>query len=228
MAEKKYEGEGAEVVIARARDFWERYSKPLTIAAVVVILAAAGWFGYKTFVKGPQETKAQDAMFKAEEYYRLDSVRLALNGDGLYPGFLRVIDKYGGTKSGKLARFYAGSCYLKLGDPQNAIRHLKKFSTRSRMVQARAYKLLGDAHADLAKNDEAFDYYRKAARHFEEDEANSAEYLFTAAYFAARVLNNKEEAIELFRELKTKFPKTPQGYDADKYLAQLGVYETED
>lgn len=28
-------------------------------------------------------------MFKAEEYYRIDSVNLALNGDGQYDGFLK-------------------------------------------------------------------------------------------------------------------------------------------
>jgi tetratricopeptide (TPR) repeat protein len=228
MAVKKYDGEGGEVIIAKAKDFWEQYSKPISIIAAVIILAAAAWFGYQNFVKKPKENKAIDAMFKAEEYYRMDSVSKALNGDGLYPGFLKVIDKYGGTKAAKLAHFYAGSCYLKLGDNQNAIKHLKKFSTDSKPVQARAYKLLGDANAELGKNKEALDYYKKAARHFEDDESNSAEYLFTAAYFAARVMNNQNEAIELFKELKKKYPRTNQGFDADKYLAQLGVYQTED
>jgi tetratricopeptide (TPR) repeat protein len=228
MAAKKYDGEGGEVIIARAKDFWEQYSKPLSIAAAVIILAAAAWFGYQNFIKKPKENKAIDAMFKAEEYYRMDSINKALNGDGLYQGFLKVIDKYGGTKAAKLANFYAGSCYIKLGDNQNAIKHLKKFSTDSKPVQARAYKLLGDANAELGKNKEALDYYKKAAYHFEEDEANAAEYLFTAAYFAARVMNDQKEAIELFKELKKKYPKTSQGFDADKYLAQLGVYQTEE
>ena len=43
--------------------------------------------------------------------------------------------------------------------------------------------------------------------------------------FADRVLKNKEEAIELFKELKEKYPKTQQGFEADNYLAQLGVYK---
>ena len=228
MAVKKYEGEGGEVIIAKARDFWDRNSKPISIAAIVIILAAGGWFGYQNFIKKPKETKANDAMFKAEEYYRMDSVSKALNGDGLYGGFLRIIDKYGGTKAAKLANFYAGSCYLKLGENEKAIKYLKKFSTGSKMIQARAYKLLGDAHAELGKNKEAFDYYKKAAYHFEDDEANSSEYLFTAAYFAARVMNDQPRAIELFKELKQKFPRTQPGYDAEKFLAQMGVYQIEE
>ena len=49
--------------------------------------------------------KAAEAMFKAEEYYRMDSVNLALNGDGQYPGFLKIISKYGGTDAANLANF---------------------------------------------------------------------------------------------------------------------------
>ena len=67
MAVKKNEGEGAEVIITRAKDFWEQYSKPVSIAAVVIILIVGGWFVYQNFVKKPKETKANDAMYKAEE-----------------------------------------------------------------------------------------------------------------------------------------------------------------
>jgi len=111
-----------EVVIAKAKDFWSQYSKILIIVAVAVIVVAGGYLGYKYFYKEPQEVKAADYIFKAEEYYRLDSAKLALNGDGLNPGFLKVISRYGSTEKGNLARFYAGDCYLKLGDYANAIK----------------------------------------------------------------------------------------------------------
>ena len=154
----------------------------------------------------------------------MDSVNLALNGDGQHPGFLRVISSYGGTKAGNLAHFYAGSCYLKMGDNQNAIKHLKKFDTGARQVQARAYKLLADAYADAGNTGDALTYYKKAARHFEEDRNESAEALFMAAYLADRVIKNEKEAIELYKELKAKYPNTQQGFEADNYLAQRGVY----
>ena|SRR5688572_27317477 len=217
-----------ELVVARAKDFWERYNKPIIMASIAIIALVGGYFLYQNLFKDPKEQKAADMMYKAEEYWRMDSISKALNGDGLYSGFLRVIDKYGGTDAGNLARFYAGDCYIKLDDNQNAIKHLKKFSTDSKPLQARAYKLLGDAHGDLGKNKEALDYYKKAARHFEKDEANSAEYLFMAAYMADRVLKDQKEAIELYKELKQKFPRTQQGFEADNYLAQLGIYSVED
>lgn len=215
--------EGSEAVIEKAKDFWGKYSKPIIIACVAIIVAAGGWLIYKNFVQGPKETKAAEAMFKAEDYYRMDSVNLALNGDGQNLGFLKIISKYDGTKAANLAHFYAGSCFIKLNDNAKAVSHLKDFSTSSKPLQLRAYKLLGDAYADQGKNAEALSAYKKAARHFTEDKMASAEALFLAALLADRNKDQKE-AIELLKELKDKFPQTQQGVDADKYLAQMGVY----
>lgn len=226
MAETKQviERDENQIVVDRAKDFWGRYSRPILIASVAVILLCGGYLAYKYLVKGPQEEKAVEAMFKAEEYYRADSLNVALNGDGINAGFLKVIDRYGGTKAGNLAKFYAGDVYLKQGNFANAIKYLKDFSTDSKQVQARAYKLLGDAYAESGKNGDALDAYKKAAHYFEEDDVNSSEYLFIAAYFADRVAKNQKEAIDLFKELKEKYPRTERGFEADKFLAQLGVY----
>lgn len=226
MSEQKnvQEVESGDVTIAKAKDFWTKYSKPILIVGTVLVLLVGGYWGYKNFVKKPKEEKAADALFKAEDYYRKDSVNAALNGDGQSMGFLKIISKYSGTEAANLANFYAGSCYIKMDDNANAIKHLKKFSSDAKQIQQRAYKLLGDASADLGKNDDALDYYKKAAHHFEEDQANSAEALFLAAYLADRVMKNQKEAIALYKELKEKYPRTQQGFDADNYLAQLGVY----
>jgi tetratricopeptide (TPR) repeat protein len=225
MADKKLvtETDHNEIVIAKAKDFWTRNQKLIMILSTVVIISVAGYFGYNSYVQKPKEEKAVDAIFKAEEYYRLDSLQKALNGDGLNLGFIKISEKYSGTKMGNLARFYAGDCYLRTGDFNNAVKYLKDFSTSSKPVQARAYKLLGDAYAELGKNEDAISYYKKAAHHFTDDNTNSAEYLFFAAALAEKTGNTKE-AIELYKELKDTYPGTQQSNDADKYLAKLGVY----
>lgn len=226
MAEIKTEPRRAEnpEVVDRAKDFWTRYNRPILIAGVAVILLAGGYLAYKNFIKEPNERKAAEAIYKAEEYFRMDSLQKALNGDGINLGFVKIIDRYGGTKAGNLARFYAGSALLQTGNYAKAASYLKDFDTDARQIQARAYKLLGDAYAEQGKNGEALENYKKAARHFEKDEANSSDYLFMAAYFADRVIKNQKEAIDLFKELKKKYPRTERGFEADKYLAQLGVY----
>jgi len=229
MADKNLvqEGDQAEVVIAKAKDFWTRNSKIISITCVVVVLGVAGYFVYNNYIQKPKVEKSIDALFKAEDYFRKDSINLALKGDGQYLGFLKVIDKFEGTDAGDLAYFYAGACYVKLDDNANAIKYLKKFSTSSKPLQARAYKLLGDANGDLGNTADAVDYYKKAAHAFEEDKDASAEALFLAAYMTDRVLKNPKEAIEMYKELKEKFPRTKEGFEADNYLAQLGVYNVD-
>lgn len=226
MAETKQvvERNHDQEVVDRAKDFWGRYGKVVLIASAAVILLCGGYLAYKYLVKKPNEEKAVEAMFKAEEYYRLDSLKPALNGDGINAGFLKIINNYGGTKAGNLAKLYAGDIYLKTGDFNNATKYLKDFSTDAKQVQARAYKLLGDAYAEQGKNSDALSNYKKAAHHFEKDDANSSEYLFMAAFFADRIMKNREEAIDLFKELKEKYSRTEKGFEAEKYLAQLGVY----
>jgi tetratricopeptide (TPR) repeat protein len=224
MADKKHEeADHNEAVIAKAKDFWERNQKIILIFATAIIVIVGGYYGYKKFFQEPNEEKAVEAIFKAEEYYRMDSLQKALNGDGLNIGFVKVIDKYGGTKVGNLARFYAGDCYLRTGDFNNAVKQLKEFSTSIGQLQARAYKLLADAYSELGKNEEAISNYKKASAHFTEDQFNSAEYLFMAASLAEKTGNTKE-AIELYKEVKEKYPATMPGNEADKYLAKLGVY----
>ena len=223
MAEKKNVGRESEEIIAKAQDFWTRYQKQITVVLAVVVLAVGGWYGYKNFIQKPKAEKAIDVMFKAEEYYRMDSLQKALNGDGISWGFVRVIKEYGGTDAGNLARFYAGDCYLRTGDFNNAVKQLKEFSTSQKQIQARAYKLLGDAYSELGKNDEAISTYKKAASHFPEDLHNSAEYLFFAASLADKSGKNNE-AIELYKEVTEKFPGTVAANESEKYLAKLGVY----
>ena len=179
MAEiKQVEPRTTTDVQERSPDFWSRYSKPILYAALALLLIVGGYFAYKQFIQKPNEQKAADAIAKAEEYYRADSLQLALNGDGANPGLLKVISSYGGTKAGNLARFYAGSAYLNLGDNAAAAKHLDEFETDSKPVQARAYKLLADAYAGLGKNSEALEHYKKAVDHFGDDDQNASQYLF--------------------------------------------------
>lgn len=215
VAEKN---EGLETV----KGFWEKNKKAIMGVSVALIVLFGGWYLYKTYIKQPKEDKAAEAMFKAEEYYRNDSVDVALNGDGQNKGFLYIINNYGGTQSANLAHFYVGVLYLKKGDFNKAIEHLKDFSTDSKQIQMVAYGRLGDAYGDAGKKEEAVDYYKKAATYFPEDEYNSSEFMFREAYLLES-LNKNSEAVEVYKQIKEKYPKTDKGFNADKYINRLSV-----
>ena len=208
--------------VDRAQEYWGKYSKQITygVAAIVIVIAAI--LGYKYMVQEPNEKKAEEAMFQAEQYYRMDSVKLALNGDNINSGFAKIISKYSGTKAANLAKFYAGSCYLKLGDFNNAVKYLKDFSTSAYQIQARAYGMLGDAYSELNKKDDAIEQYKKAGTLSDKDEVISPEYLFRAGYLYESIGKTKE-AIDMYQMIKDKYPGSQRGLDIDKYLGRLGV-----
>jgi predicted negative regulator of RcsB-dependent stress response len=208
--------------IAELHSAWDKYGKQLSYALVAIIVLVGGFFAYRNLVSEPNEKQASEAMFRAEEYYRMDSARLALNGDQVNPGFLKIISKYGSTKSGKLAKFMAGSCYLKLGDFNNAVKDLQDFSTSDELLQERAYGLLGDAYSEQNKKEEAAEQYKKAGTYFEKDELFSPEYLFRSGYLYES-MGKTQDAIAVYKMIKDKYPASQRGAEIDKYLARLGV-----
>ncbi len=209
-------------VLVKAETTWKKLQKPVLSIIAAVVIIGGGWVAYQEFVMKPKEEKAAEALYKAEQYFAADSSRLVLNGDGQSKGVLNVISNFGGTKAANLAHYYAGISYLKLGEFENAVKHLKDFSTDAKQIQLLAYGCLGDAYSELKKNDEAIAAYKKAAATFEKDENNSSEYLFRAALLLETTGKTKE-ALELYKEIKAKYPKTDKGFQADKYIYRLNI-----
>lgn len=210
-----------ERAVESARHFWDRNSKFITYVVTALVLVVGGYFVYKNYFVAPEEQKAEDLIWKAQQFYQVDSFAKALNGEGPTQGFLRVISRHGGTKAGNLAKFYAGSCYLELGDYNNAIKYLKDFETDQPAMKVRKNGLLGDAYSEQGKKQEAVDYYTKAGNTWADDDINAPEYLFRAALLNQELGKNKE-AIALLKQIKDKYPLNPRASEVDKYLGRLG------
>jgi membrane protein DedA with SNARE-associated domain len=76
-----------EETLSRTEHFLEEnYKTLLTVLGVIVGIVALVWVG-KLYLNNRNE-EAQSQMYQAERYLEMDSVKLALNGDGNYLGFL--------------------------------------------------------------------------------------------------------------------------------------------
>ena len=203
-------------------DFLSKNKKSLTYTITAIAIALVAFFGYTELYQKPREEKAADAMFTAEKYFAMDSSSLVLNGDGQSKGVLYIIKEFGGTKAANLAKYYAGISYFRMNDFNKSVEYLKDFSTSAKQVQAIAYGTIGDAYSELKNTDEALNYYKKAGGHFPDDEAISSEYLYRAASLLE--LNGKaDEAVEILKEIKAKYPKSEKGLMVDKYINKLKV-----
>ena len=119
---KQNEQEALGTAMNKTEMFFEKNSKSMIIALLALFVLAAAIFGYRQLISQPRERKAAEMIAQAQ--YRFESTtpeyQLALEGDANGPGFLDVIDQYGSTRAGNLAKHYAGICYLRLGDLDNA------------------------------------------------------------------------------------------------------------
>ncbi|HOZ53036.1 MAG TPA: tetratricopeptide repeat protein [Chitinophagaceae bacterium] len=207
----------------RTVESWYETNKKMINNVLIGILAVVvGIVGYTRFFKGPRVEKSNDAIFRAQTYFGMDSLNWALNGDGNNVGFLKIIDKYSGTPAANLAHYYAGVCFLKKGDFKNAEKHLREFDGKGTMVTNVAKGALGDALMEQGKTDDAIKSYLDAAS----DVDNT---LLTPLYLEragmAYELNNKlDDAKKMYRRIKDEFPMSTQARNMDKYLARLGDY----
>ena len=116
MAHKKttVEASNVEQTVTVSEAFFDKNKKTLLYAFIALIAIIGGYFLYNNYVIEPREAKANDLIFKGQEYFAADNYEMALNGDGQgYIGFLNIAKEYGSTKAGNLAQLYAGISYAK-------------------------------------------------------------------------------------------------------------------
>jgi predicted negative regulator of RcsB-dependent stress response len=214
----------AEDRLHGVENWYQGNSKMVNYALIGILAILVGVFGYKYYIGG-QSKKANDAIFRAQTYYSIDSINWALNGDGNNLGFKKIADKYSGTPAGNLANYYAGICCLKTGDFANAEKYLKSFDGKGTLVTNVAKGALGDALMEQGKTDDAIKQYLDASS--DNDNLLVSPLYLERAGLAYELKNNTTEAIATYKKLKEKFPQSQQARNMDKNLARLGVYSVE-
>lgn len=203
---------------SKTEDFIQK-NKNLVLGFIgAIILIVGGFLGYRYYIHSQDEIAQRD-MFQAVFYFEQDSLDRALNGDGLNYGLLDIIEDYGPTKAGNLAHFYAGVSYLKKGEFQNAIDHLRSFKSSDLLLKARTYSLLGDAYMELGNYQDAADNYDRAAN-YKPNESITPLYL-TKAALAYEKQSNYQAAMDRYQQIIDKYFGSSEYQIARKQKARL-------
>lgn len=232
MAKKKKFEEAEETfaqiegTIGKTEQFVENNKKNLGYGVLALMAVIVLVIAYFNLVKEPAEQEAYNTIFHAEQYFAKDSFDLALNGDGINPGFVSIIDDFGSTKSGNLAHYYAGICYLQLANNsenkneylENAIDELKSFSSDDLNIKPMAIGAIGDAYMELGDNDKAVSNYMKAANH--NDNQFTSPLFLKKAGLTYSLLGEHQKALDAYNIIKTKYYKSTEGRDIKKYIGR--------
>lgn len=218
MSEGKNSGLEVTETIDKAEAYVRDNKKSLGIIGMAILGVILAYLGYNQFIVKPQEEQAQEEMFVAEQYFGQDSVMLAINGDGSYPGFQEIVDNYSSAPSGNLAQYYLGMSLLKKGDFEAGIEALKSYDAEDDITGALALGAIAGAYVETGNNDEALNYFDKAINY---DENNFTTPLFMMKKaFVYTLMKNYTEAIGIYEKIKTDYPFSTEARDIEKYIGR--------
>jgi tetratricopeptide (TPR) repeat protein len=211
-----------EEVYSKTETFIEDNKNTLIGVVAVLALIIGGYFGYTSLYLAPLQEEAQQEMFMAEKYFAMDSLNKAINGDGVYPGFLQIADDYSSTKAGNLANYYLGISFLKTGQFEAAIEALNNFDSSDEVVGSMALGATGDAYMELGDLSKAASYYKKAADRRDND--------FTTPLFLMKAGNTYEllgeysDAVSAYKLIKDEYKKSAEANEIEKYISRAESY----
>ena len=225
--------ENVEEALSKTELWIENNQKTLWIILIVLLAVAFGIFGITKYQQKrnqaamnqifPQQINFEEQAAKsvdfASYYMENENYATALNGDDVNPGFIEIVNKYGSTKSGKLAAYYAGVCYMKQGDYNNAIEYFKKYTNDDKIFAPMSLGLIGDCYLQLGDQQNAVSYYEKATKKSPND--------FTTPMYLVKlgmtyeIMGNDAKALETYKTLKKDYPQSNEAFEISKNIANL-------
>ncbi|MDO5571092.1 MAG: tetratricopeptide repeat protein [Bacteroidales bacterium] len=220
MSDQKTQHDGLDEVneaLSKTEQLIEKYQKPMLISALVLILVVSGILALRQFYFIPKENKAQEDLFVGEFLLQEKEYQKALEGNGGdFIGFEAIIKENSSTKAGNLAKAYAGICQMRLGNYEQAIKHLESFSASDLLVSPAVVGAVGDCYVEMGKVKEAIAYFEKAAAKAN-NELISPIYLKKAG-IAYESLGQYADAVKVYQNIKDNWSTSMESADIEKYI----------
>lgn len=202
--------------------FFEENGRKMSYIFLGLLALAAVIYGYRALVSQPRAQKAAELIAEAQARFdaQTPDYALALNGDDNGAGFLDVIEQYGSTPSGNLAKHCAGICYLKLGDLENAAAYLSKYAPvkglPGAIVNAQNLGLQGDIAFEQGDKAAAVKFYEKAVA--AADNNYTAPLYLRKAGIAEQAQGRAKQAEAYFQRILTEYPASSEAREAEKLI----------
>lgn len=220
MSKETTEGKDLDIgeLYSKSEMFLERNKTAVTVAVVAVLVIVGGLLGYKKFIAEPRAKEAQDMIWKAQYYFEIDSLDLALNGDGNFLGFTQVADAFGSTSTGNLAKFYIAVINHQQGNYDVALQYYKEADLGDDVLRVMAVGNQGDVLVDMGKPEEATAQFMKAADLVKSDYTTPM--FLMKAGIVYQQQNDWKNAAKCFNRIATDYPGSPDATTARKYAAR--------
>ncbi len=200
-------------------DFISNNQNLLLVIGGIILLVIVGLI-YLVSTRKQANIEANNEMFNAIYYFEEDSLNKALNGDGINASLLDIVDEFGSSDAGDVARYYAGVAYLKQGQLDAGISELEAISAGNNTLGMATYVALGFAYEDQGDPGKAASFFEKAASTPAENDQTTPLFLLHAGmnYEADGSIAKARSA---YQKIKDAYPNSTEAQQIDKYLGRV-------
>ena len=248
MSDKKFNKENEEMLsrkkstktqidseenkVVRFQNFIENNRKLVVSVSVGIVAITVLFFIIKSWAEKKSEENvkmASVALNRILEYYNKSDYMKSLYGDSTklirgqkVIGLIAIIDEYGSTAQGDIAKLYAGNCYLGLQKSKDAVNYFDEASdAESKVVRMGAKAGLGAANEMAGNYKQAAEDYEKAAELSDNDDVR-----FRYVYFSGlcyEKIGDKKTAEQKFRQIVNESMYSEYANFAKIGLTRLGT-----
>ena len=227
IAKKEIKQDALLTAYANATTFYEANKKYVTygVTALVAIVIAVVVFMNNRKANNEKAASELGRVFAIYDAAATDvrQFKIAIDGQperGIM-GLKAIVDNYGSTAAGEMARIYLANAYYATGQYDQALQQYDSFGGSGDLLKAAAY-------AGMAMCYEVKHEYSKAASSYEKAASVVSNTTDTPEYLGAAgrcygLAGEKEKAVMLFKRIKKEFPLSNFARDVERYISQFSA-----
>ncbi|HEX9740851.1 MAG TPA: hypothetical protein VGA29_08745 [Ignavibacteriaceae bacterium] len=196
-------------------------NKSRVVAAVSISLAVIALIYFYISNKIENNNIAGTQLSRVMNLYDQGSYLEAIEGqEGTnVAGLKKIVEDYGSTENGELAKIYLANAYSFLGRNYEALEYYEDYSGSNKTFKATSLAGQAGIYSYKQEFEKAADLYLKASRVSENNPLNP-EYMLNAGinYLSS---GNEENAKELFETIRKDYPASTAFREVDRYLSQI-------
>jgi len=216
LSKKEIQEDKLVVWFYKAQDYILKNQQYLLIGvgAIAILVLAILWYNNKI---SDDNQLASLQLSKAIPFYEKAQYQKAIDGEPGTDinGLASIVENYGSTEQGEIAKIYLGNSYLALGNYKKALEVYSDYSGDSKIHMATSLAGQAACYENLGNYEKAAENYNKAAKISILD-SQTAEYLLDSAKNYLKN-NSLEKAKELISEIKEDYKTTTAAREADRY-----------
>ncbi|MCC5925401.1 MAG: hypothetical protein JJU41_02475 [Bacteroidetes bacterium] len=207
---------------ARISIYVQQNTAKVVGTAIAVLVLIGSVVGY-TIHSSNQQQAAQAFLGYSEQYINVGDYEAALFGTDsvLGIGLVAIVNNYGRTDAGNLARFYAAVAKKELGDNDAALNYMRNFKAPNGVLGVGAISFHAVLLDNAGRHTEAAREFRRAAN-WDVNSSTTPQNLLRGAQ-SAIAGDDYRLAQELVELILSDYPNSPQATNAQRLAGMIAA-----